>query len=412
MFQELKKIFYQQIEEKIQIYNEKENSINKMQEEIKELEERLANLNNNVPSRPVNITGLKSLFTSKKKKKENEEKRMEYRKYNLEKSHVSERISRLKLDIADKKRMNKEMDIETLNKSKSELDQMTDEQWVVKMINTNPKLSENIEFMKDIVNINLDFLKYDKTNNKDLYISVLGKIQENNEEYKKNYGNEDDFDIWLSQILEELNNPKQVEEGKYKIPVKYLFESIRMDLKNHSNFASSSYYIDTDGKYPKEVGEMLEQNYESKDYYFLIHRDLKTEKTADMTTKEEKLKSICKYGLQMSTHTETDCLNSLGGTTVGNQFENVTFLDLISKDLPTVIIRIPKERIDDNYMIWGTNEDTATYDKPTHLLPEYIAGYIIDHNYYSNPYPLEEREKYTYFYGDEETELQNNSISM
>ena len=184
-----------------------------------------------------------------------------------------------------------------------------------------------------------------------------------------------------------------------------------MDLKVHSNFASSSLYTEIDGKYSEEVGKMLELNYESKDYYFLIHRDYKTDPSASFAEVESKLKSICKSGLQMSTHTENGCLNDLAGTTIGT-CHVTTFLDLINKKNPTVIIMIPRERLDNNERIWASNEATASYDKPTHLLPEYIAGYLIDRNYYSNPYSLEEREQYKYFYGNREFTPQNNGLSM
>ena len=178
MFQELKISYYKQIEDSVQKYNDLENKINQMEEELKDLEQQLTILEANVPSRPIQITGIKSIFTSKKKKKENEEKRIEYRNYSLKKSKIITRITELKRNITEVTIEKKKINIEELKKQKEELEQMTDEQWIVMILNSNPELAKNIDFIKDIIEIDVEFLKYDRTNDKELYITVMSKIKD------------------------------------------------------------------------------------------------------------------------------------------------------------------------------------------------------------------------------------------
>ena len=316
---------------------------------------------------------------------------------------------------------------ETIKNKEKELENLEDRETAIKTaISRNPELTANPEFMKDLLNEDLTYIKYDKSNNPIVYQEYLQKITEKLEEKCKRPAE----NTWVTNIVldrikainEEIERPKEAEPGKYKIPHKFLFESLRkssdydlQDIETNPKidmFAEGSTYLQYDGNFSESYGKDFETLYENPDKYMLIHKvnaSFIFEPKDDALGKKE---DIFKDGLHSSTQDE-GCVNSLIRTTLGNYQNGVTFMDMFEPDYK-VIIMIPKEAFKEgsNIPIWGLNLPEADEEHPGFILPEYIYGFIDPtiEKIEKNPVPLEQRTKYQYKFLNKQTKCMEESI--
>ena len=420
----MKKDLRDSIEEKKQIDSRKQ----EIEEELKELKEKISELDKEnsklLPTiykkRNFIIALLLKAFSREYKEniqKESDNKRLldELRKREEKLFKEKESIN-LKDPTADKK---------TIKDKSKELEKLEDRETAIKTaILRNPELTANPEFMKDLLNEDLRYIKYDKSNSPIVYQEYLQKISDKLEEKCKRPAE----NTWVTNVVldrvrticEEINNPKEVENSKYKIPQRFLFESLRKysdyDLQDIETdpkidmFAEGSTYIQYDGMFSKDYGKSFEELYENSDKYMLVHKVNASFIFEPREDALEKRENIFKDGLHSSTQDE-GCVNSLLRTTLGNYQNGVTFMDMFEPDYK-VVIMIPKEALKEgsNIPIWGLDRPEADEEHPGYILPEYIYGFVdpITEKIEKNPISLEERTKYPYKFLNKETVCMSN----
>lgn len=308
-----------------------------------------------------------------------------------------------------------DLDEQTLNpeRAKGQLEKMENTDVAIHMlVNAKPELTKNPEFMKDLINRNMQYIEYDNSNEPELYILYIEKMIQKLEEAKeRNNANEFTINITINtakKILEELNSPKEVEEGKYKIPRRFLFEGLRKSSKKDLELLEKGEMIDIlsvgrdylreDGCYKQEYGKKLEELYEDKDRFLVLHYINASyhfrAKDETMTIRD----NIYKEGLHSSIQ-GMDCINTLDRTAHGTFEEDKSFMELMSPD-HKMIIMLPKKALNKNSEepIWGSDFPEADIQHPGYIFPEYIYGYINPdtEEIEENPISVENRKKYKY----------------
>ncbi len=224
-------------------------------------------------------------------------------------------------------------------------------------------LGKNAEFMKKAIRSNLEFIKYDKTNDEELYKEAIQM------RIKMVKGKDDILvDIELEKLEElkrEIDSPKKVMEGKYKVPHKFMFEEIRNNAS--SNKLGGYWYSTVDGVYDKEFGEELEKLYENPNLMIGVH---------GMDENDNRESDIFSKGLRNSMQMADVALNRT--VAFGKQ---LTFTKLLNYRLPhnglesetAIILTLPKAALDPKnpVPIWGSMEKTGSYN---YILPKYIYG--------------------------------------
>lgn len=308
-----------------------------------------------------------------------------------------------------------DLDEQTLNpeRAKGQLEKMENTDLAIHMlVNAKPELTKNPEFMKDLINRNMQYIEYDNSNEPELYMQYIEKMIQKLEEAKeRNNANEFTINITINtakKILEELNSPKEVEEGKYKIPRRFLFEGLRKSGKKDLELLEKGEMIDIlsvgrdylreDGCYKQEYGKKLEELYEDKDRFLVIHY---INASYHFRAKDETMAirdNIYKEGLHSSIQ-GMDCINTLDRTAHGTFEEDKSFMELMSPD-HKMIIMLPKKALNKNSEepIWGSDFPEADIQHPGYIFPEYIYGYINPdtEEIEENPISVENRKKYKY----------------
>lgn len=308
-----------------------------------------------------------------------------------------------------------DLDEQTLNpeRAKGQLEKMENTDLAIHMlVNAKPELTKNPEFMKDLINRNMQYIEYDNSNEPELYMQYIEKMIQKLEEAKeRNNANEFTINITINtakKILEELNSPKEVEEGKYKIPRRFLFEGLRKSSKKDLELLEKGEMIDIlsvgrdylreDGCYKQEYGKKLEELYEDKDRFLVIHY---INAAYHFRAKDETMAirdNIYKEGLHSSIQ-GMDCINTLDRTAHGTFEEDKSFMELMSPD-HKMIIMLPKKALNKNSEepIWGSDFPEADIQHPGYIFPEYIYGYINPdtEEIEENPISVENRKKYKY----------------
>lgn len=308
-----------------------------------------------------------------------------------------------------------DLDEQTLNpeRAKGQLEKMENTDVAIHMlVNAKPELTKNPEFMKDLINRNMQYIEYDNSNESELYMQYIEKMIQKLEEAKeRNNANEFTINITINtakKILEELNSPKEVEEGKYKIPRRFLFEGLRKSSKKDLELLEKGEMIDIlsvgrdylreDGCYKQEYGKKLEELYEDKDRFLVIHY---INASYHFRAKDETMAirdNIYKEGLHSSIQ-GMDCINTLDRTAHGTFEEDKSFMELMSPD-HKMIIMLPKKALNKNSEepIWGSDFPEADIQHPGYIFPEYIYGYINPdtEEIEENPISVENRKKYKY----------------
>jgi len=308
-----------------------------------------------------------------------------------------------------------DLDEQTLNpeRAKGQLEKMENTDVAIHMlVNEKTELTKNPEFMKDLINRNMQYIEYDNSNESELYMQYIEKMIQKLEEAKeRNNTNEFTINITINtakKILEELNSPKEVEEGKYKIPRRFLFEGLRKSGKKDLELLEKGEMIDIlsvgrdylreDGCYKQEYGKKLEELYEDKDRFLVIHY---INASYHFRAKDETMAirdNIYKEGLHSSIQ-GMDCINTLDRTAHGTFEEDKSFMELMSPD-HKMIIMLPKKALNKNSEepIWGSDFPEADIQHPGYIFPEYIYGYINPdtEEIEENPISVENRKKYKY----------------
>lgn len=308
-----------------------------------------------------------------------------------------------------------DLDEQTLNpeRAKGQLEKMENTDLAIHMlVNAKPELTKNPEFMKDLINRNMQYIEYDNSNEPELYMQYIEKMIQKLEEAKeRNNANEFTINITINtakKILEELNSPKEVEEGKYKIPRRFLFEGLRKSSKKDLELLEKGEMIDIlsvgrdylreDGCYKQEYGKKLEELYEDKDRFLVIHY---INASYHFRAKDETMAirdNIYKEGLHSSIQ-GMDCINTLDRTAHGTFEEDKSFMELMSPD-HKMIIMLPKKALNKNSEepIWGSDFPEADIQHPGYIFTEYIYGYINPdtEEIEENPISVENRKKYKY----------------
>ena len=308
-----------------------------------------------------------------------------------------------------------DLDEQTLNpeRAKGQLEKMENTDVAIHMlVNAKPELTKNPEFMKDLINRNMQYIEYDNSNEPELYMQYIEKMIQKLEEAKeRNNANEFTINITINtakKILEELNSPKEVEEGKYKIPRRFLFEGLRKSSKKDLELLEKGEMIDIlsvgrdylreDGCYKQEYGKKLEELYKDRDRFLVIHY---INASYHFRAKDETMAirdNIYKEGLHSSIQ-GMDCINTLDRTAHGTFEEDKSFMELMSPD-HKMIIMLPKKALNKNSEepIWGSDFPEADIQHPGYIFPEYIYGYINPdtEEIEENPISVENRKKYKY----------------
>lgn len=308
-----------------------------------------------------------------------------------------------------------DLDEQTLNpeRAKGQLEKMENTDVAIHMlVNEKTELTKNPEFMKDLINRNMQYIEYDNSNEPELYMQYIEKMIQKLEEAKeRNNANEFTINITINtakKISEELNSPKEVEEGKYKIPRRFLFEGLRKSGKKDLELLEKGEMIDIlsvgrdylreDGCYKQEYGKKLEELYEDKDRFLVIHY---INASYHFRAKDETMAirdNIYKEGLHSSIQ-GMDCINTLDRTAHGTFEEDKSFMELMSPD-HKMIIMLPKKALNKNSEepIWGSDFPEADIQHPGYIFPEYIYGYINPdtEEIEENPISVENRKKYKY----------------
>ena len=308
-----------------------------------------------------------------------------------------------------------DLDEQTLNpeRAKGQLEKMENTDVAIHMlVNEKTELTKNPEFMKDLINRNMQYIEYDNSNESELYMQYIEKMIQKLEEAKeRNNANEFTINITINtakKILEELNSPKEVEEGKYKIPRRFLFEGLRKSGKKDLELLEKGEMIDIlsvgrdylreDGCYKQEYGKKLEELYEDKDRFLVLHY---INASYHFRAKDETMAirdNIYKEGLHSSIQ-GMDCINTLDRTAHGTFEEDKSFMELMSPD-HKMIIMLPKKALNNNSEepIWGSDFPEADIQHPGYIFPEYIYGYINPdtEEIEENPISVENRKKYKY----------------
>lgn len=315
------------------------------------------------------------------------------------------RLEKRKLDLEE----------QTLNpeRAKDQLEKMENTDVAIHMvINETPELTKNPNFMKDLINRNIQYIEYDNSNEPELYILYIEKMIQKLEEAKER-SNANEFAINMpintaKKILEELNSPKEVEKGKYKIPKRFLFEGLRKSSKRDLELLEKGEMIDIlsvgrdylreDGCYKLEYGKKLEELYEDKDKFLVMHY---INASYHFRGKDETIEiknNIYKEGLHSSIQ-GMDCINALDRTAHGNFEDDKSFMELIAPE-HKIIIMLPRKLLAKNAEepIWNSDFPEADIQHPGYISPEYVYGYINPdtEEIEENTIPVSDRKKYKY----------------
>lgn len=303
------------------------------------------------------------------------------------------------------------------------------EKAIIFLLEKYPDLRNDLNFMKEIVLVNYNNIQYDKTDNPELYLMI---IQQLIDKYKAKALENDQYmiRIIISNLEKyfEIIKPKERINGKYRIPLKYLHESIRKKITDHDNPISDnndydfsgpiddnvydfsipigSYYSMND-KFPQEYGEKMQELWEDNTIRLGVH-GLK-----GCYSPEERrnfMKDIFIQGLRTSQQqigrTDLQFTTNVQEYTPNANFLN--FLDYFYQGGGFILLAIPEECFDkySKKPIWGGNNSKAIGQE--FVLPEYVLGYVPQdeacetEEYFNNRYIIfnkeEKKAKYQYFF--------------
>ena len=343
-------------------------------------------------------------------------------------------------------------------KAKENLHGLGDEEVVKILVKLHPHLAHDAAFMEEIISKDIRNIIYDKTDSPMLYKKLFKQAADlrieaarARRDYQPHYIAEkiENIKQELDSLIQEIDNPKQAPEGKYKIPQKYLFETVR-NLNHYSGdvcswpepytdaelagvyFGHALEYLYYDCKLPQEYGEKMEALYNNPDRFVLYHvmQYNLTEKEYQDTT--EVRKKIYTEGLR-NAQNDKHTINATHRTMRGahqTQFSFVGFLAPSSK----IILSVPQSALakGNQTPMWGGDKSIADQENPGYVLPEYVVGAVTDSASYKdqiaraerksmdfdgvsfepNFIPLEQRKQYPYKFVDMSTVAVSDAMNQ
>lgn len=219
--------------------------------------------------------------------------------------------------------------------------------------------SKSPKFMSYAIEENPDFIQYDKTDYKELYIKYIGFLKE-----KVPFTTTlEELDLYLEEL--KRDEEKVSKTDKYRIPLKYMFEDLRLlDKATYS-------YIRLNEKFSKEFGTQLEELYEDPDTILGMHS----------TEDKSAIDGIMTGGLKQCVSFDWWKKPCLASTVRYGEKMDMKFLIALDYYLPAggnkdicFILQIPKKAFDskDPMPIWGSDNKEGT---DNFVLPQYIYGY-------------------------------------
>lgn len=228
----------------------------------------------------------------------------------------------------------------------------------------------NVEFMRNAVNTNFANIRYDKTNDENVYKIYLNrKIDELQRQQinDRNIDTSEEIRI-LKEYVKELDEPRMVENGKYKVPHRYMFEELRRleqtdERENSGNAYTGTYkYMEVDGKFSAEFGQQLEAMYSREDIVFGLHGTSNRDVSGYLQSGLRESKNHDRPRQANNTVLYGEYLTFTNALDYGGMWSN-----------SVVILGLPQNAFSEKNpsYIWGSDEKNG--DK--YILPEYVMGY-------------------------------------
>lgn len=231
-------------------------------------------------------------------------------------------------------------------------------------------------------------------------VELQAKLERLKNAFKKHmedYGN--DYTQYDKDLVEffykEMDNPAPVEEGKYKIPHKFLYDQItNVDTTNFYEIINViADYRTYDGTLSKESGEQLEMLYTDNANYLFLHN---VNYKGDHPSEEEQVQiceSICRNGLRLTTMGNE--VGKIDYTTIGSK-DSIGMIALMSNwslETGIVVLQIPKEKIDNMQQVIGSDTNAPlSPENPGAILPEFVVGYLSNAEFVNNPISMAIRQ--------------------
>lgn len=352
-------------------------------------------------------------------------------------SKVNEEImakkEKLKIEIDEKKALLSDMK-EKKEHAIKDLEELRDpenysKQNVQKLIDENPELKKDPEFMTALVVAYPQAIALDESNSERVYNNFFSryikelKKAEQNTLYGDGYVDENklrniktSIDI-IEKVVEEINVPKVPEKGKYKIPHEYLFQTIKSLITGKINgvdvfdgqihtieqrLLNCSYgvgsledYLELDCAIPEQYGKNMESLMNNEEYYILRH------KMYNSDIDQDSINDIMKNGIHDSS--QGGRVQRLSNTFTGNfratQMSPLTLVGLLDYSSTQMVYAFPREVLDNEQsLIWKNNDG----DEVKYLDPKYLIGYVKakEPKFEPNPIPISERTQYTNGYNE------------
>ena len=387
--------------ERLNEYEQAKTELNQINRQIEKVKLEINELNQQslVPIISQKFNVFQKIFSKKYREYVKQKEEFERKSEEIQQSISSK--SKLITDLKRKKNQQNQITSNIdRDEIKSEIDMLADrEKAIARVFELHSELSENKELIGELIEISPQYIKYDKTNNPTLYIKILEKMKD---EIKDSDSNMEYFIEDIDKLLDTIRgHNNQVDEGKYQIPLKYLFEDIRSEIieQEESSIYNNPWYNNAtnsvwrynqlNGQFQNSFGKEFEKLYENPDYILTVHgtgRNSGHEDSDGYMSMKQIKNQIMVQGIKA-----TNALGQLDGISapeldqtarrVNNS--NFSFLKFLDYDYADVygffIMQIPKKGIgkDGNIPIWGTNTNKMYGgDRKYYVLPEYIKGFV------------------------------------
>ena len=323
---------------------------------------------------------------------------------------INHRIIKIKLEIKSVQAQLEQMGLKDKNGDLGDI--ITIEY----LLSKDPKLASNLEFMKEAIKLSPFNIVFDKTNDKDIYIEFIKYLKANvskkfwegnSEPYPSNRYNE--YLKAFDDILEELSNPSRIEDGRFRIPIKYLFESVRIGINNINDgkgknsvekdlllkkyidyiYFKIGEYLSLNGVLSYEYGSSMSEIWDNPDMLAGVHGVCRN--AGDLIEDDSTIDSIMRQGIRA-----TNAMGEMSGaspnpailqTAYVQDYTDLDFLSFLHYSYANtygfIVFQIPKNGMGKtaSVPIWGIDEDTIYgRDGKAFLKPEYILGYVVNNS--------------------------------